>query len=107
MTHKTFSNRNRPRPEKLVYDFLPDALRAHCLRVVRDAIGKYEGALDDIDDVLQREHPKLSFVRAPSSTWTVGHRATRSGSTRTASSRATSSRRWTPSNSRRAPSTED
>lgn len=63
--YEIFSNRNRARPAKLVYDELPDALRLHCVRLVRQAIGNYEGALDDIDEVLQREHPKPSFIRAP------------------------------------------
>jgi hypothetical protein len=63
--YETFSNRNQARPESLVYDALPEALRLHCVRVVRQAIGNYDAALDDIDEVLQREHPKLSFVRDP------------------------------------------
>jgi hypothetical protein len=63
--HDLFSNRNRPRPKKLIYDSVPDAVRQHCLRIIKEGIGRKSDLLDALDDVLQREHPAPSFVRAP------------------------------------------
>src|SRR6266542_6348850 len=63
--HDLFSNRTRPRPEKLIYDALPAALRQHCLRTVGQGVWNDAERLDRIDDVLQREHPVPSFTRAP------------------------------------------
>lgn len=40
--HDTFSNRNRPRPSRLTYDALPDALRRHCLRILTEGVGTYD-----------------------------------------------------------------
>jgi hypothetical protein len=57
-----FSNRNRPRPETLVYDSLPVCLREHCLRIIQEGIGSHSGLLDRMDEVLQREHPTPSFA---------------------------------------------
>lgn len=59
----TFSNRNRPRPEGLVYDSLPNALREHCLRLVREGIGEHTEALDALDGILEQETPTPSFAR--------------------------------------------
>lgn len=64
-TFDTFSKRNRQRPPNLSYDSLPPPLRYQCLTVIRESIGKYPMALDDLDLFLQREHPTPSFVRAP------------------------------------------
>ncbi len=56
-----FSNRNRPRPEKLVYDTLSESLRQHCLRIIRQGIGDHEQLLERMGEVLQHEHPTPSF----------------------------------------------
>jgi hypothetical protein len=60
----TFSNRNRPRPESLVYDSLPAPLRSHCLRIIRQAIGVLlPNVSDELDKVMMTEHPTPSFRR--------------------------------------------
>lgn len=60
--YKTFSNRNRPRPDKLVYDDLPESLREQCIRFVREGIGEHTDALDALDSILERETPTPSFA---------------------------------------------
>src|SRR3990172_1012408 len=60
--YDTFSNRNRRRPEKLVYDSLPEVLRLHCLRIIRQGLGLYEALFDRLDRLLQHEHPVPSFA---------------------------------------------
>jgi hypothetical protein len=60
--YKTFANRNRPRPDKLVYDELPEDLREHCVRVLREGLGSHTEVLDVIDSILKRETPTPSFA---------------------------------------------
>lgn len=58
-----FSNRNRPRPEMLVYDSLPQDLRLHCLRIIRQGLGNVGALFDRLDRLLQHEHPVPSFAK--------------------------------------------
>ena len=64
-TYKTFSNRNRPRPEKLIYDAVPAVLREHSARIIRESVGRNANLLDAMDTLLQRENPAPTFTRAP------------------------------------------
>jgi len=58
-----FSNRTRPRADKLAYDALSDALRQHCLRIIWQGIGRHNVALcDRMDHVLHTEHPTPTFA---------------------------------------------
>jgi hypothetical protein len=61
--YKLFSHRNRERPEQLVYDRLPESLRAACHRIIREALGG-PGVDAFADAVLGREHPTPSFQRS-------------------------------------------
>ena len=60
--YSTFSNRNWPRPEQLVYDDLPEALREHCRRVLREGLGQHDLVLNAVDSILKRETPTPSFA---------------------------------------------
>jgi hypothetical protein len=58
--HDLFSKRNRPRPEHLVYDTLPNDFRSACTRIFREALGNTFGLLREMDAILRREHPSDS-----------------------------------------------
>ncbi len=60
--YETFSNRNRPRPDKLVYDEMPEPLREHCVRVLREGLGSHTELLNAIDSILNRETPTPTFA---------------------------------------------